>query len=54
MSGRSLRGKVAVAGVGETTYYRHGQAPEPELVLCLKAILAASEEMGAGARVAAE
>jgi acetyl-CoA acetyltransferase len=46
MSRRSLRGKVAVAGVGETTYYRHSQAPEPEFVMCLKAILAACADAG--------
>ncbi|PKQ09802.1 MAG: acetyl-CoA acetyltransferase [Alphaproteobacteria bacterium HGW-Alphaproteobacteria-12] len=46
MSDRSLRGRVAVAGVGETAYYRHSQAPEPEFVLCLKAILAACEDAG--------
>src|SRR5579859_5413988 len=46
MSERSLRGKVAVAGVGETAYYRHGQSPDPEFVLCLKAILAACEDAG--------
>ena len=46
MTRRSLRGQVAVAGVGETTYYRHGQAPEPEFVLCLKAILAAAQDAG--------
>jgi acetyl-CoA acetyltransferase len=46
MSERSLRGKVAVAGVGETTYYRHGQATEPEFVMCLKAILAACADAG--------
>ena len=50
MSERSLRGKVAVAGVGETTYYRHGNAPEPEFVLCLKAILAAAKDAGIDAR----
>jgi acetyl-CoA acetyltransferase len=50
MSERSLRGKVAVAGVGETTYYRHGNAPEPEFVMCLKAILAAAEDAGIDAR----
>jgi acetyl-CoA acetyltransferase len=43
---RTLRGRVAVVGVGETTYYRHGQSPEPEFVLCLKAILAACEDAG--------
>ena len=38
---RSIRDRVAVAGVGETTYYKHGQAPEPEVKLALQAILAA-------------
>jgi acetyl-CoA acetyltransferase len=37
---------VAVAGVGETTYYRHGQAPEPEVALALRAILAACADAG--------
>jgi len=46
MSERTLRGSTAVVGVGETTYYRHGQAPEPEFVLCLKAILAACADAG--------
>lgn len=46
MSARTLRGKVAVVGVGETTYYRHSQAPEPEFVMCLKAILAACADAG--------
>jgi acetyl-CoA acetyltransferase len=43
---RTIRGRVAVAGVGETTYYRHGQAPEPEVTLALKAILAACADAG--------
>jgi acetyl-CoA acetyltransferase len=43
---RTIRGKVAVVGVGETTYYRHGQAPEPEVTLALKAILAACADAG--------
>lgn len=46
MARRSLRGQVAVAGVGETAYYRHGKATEPEFVLCLQAILAACEDAG--------
>ena len=37
MSERSLRGKVAVAGVGETTYWRHGKAPHSEFKLALMA-----------------
>ncbi|MCU1689630.1 MAG: hypothetical protein JWN61_2270 [Pseudonocardiales bacterium] len=46
MAERSLRGKVAVAGIGETPYYKHGQAPDPEIVLALKAILAACDDAG--------
>src|SRR5919109_458251 len=43
---RTIRGRVAVAGVGETTYYRHGQAPEAEVALALRAILRACEDAG--------
>jgi acetyl-CoA acetyltransferase len=43
---RSLRGKVAVVGVGETRYYKHGQAPDPEVKLALQAILAACDDAG--------
>lgn len=46
MAERTLRGKVAVVGIGETTYYKHSQSPDPEFVLALKAILAASEDAG--------
>ena len=42
----NLRGKTAVVGVGETTYYKHGQSSDPEFVLVLKAILAACEDAG--------
>ena len=27
---RTLRGRVAVVGIGETDYYRHGASPDPE------------------------
>ena len=27
MAERSLRGKVAVVGIGETAYYKHGKSP---------------------------
>ena len=50
MSARTLRGKVAVAGVGQTPYYRHGESPDPEFVLCLKAILAACKDAGVDPR----
>jgi acetyl-CoA acetyltransferase len=46
MSKRTLRGKVAVVGVGETTYYRHGKSPHSEFKLALQAILAAAEDAG--------
>jgi acetyl-CoA acetyltransferase len=46
MSARSLRGKVAVVGVGETAYYRHGKSPHSEFKLALLAILAAAEDAG--------
>ncbi|MBK7951514.1 MAG: acetyl-CoA acetyltransferase [Deltaproteobacteria bacterium] len=42
----SIRGKVAIAGVGESTYYKRGQAKEPEYVLTLQAILAACRDAG--------
>ena len=43
---RSLRGKVAIAGVGETAYYKRGEAPDAEFKLALMAILAACEDAG--------
>lgn len=46
MSARSLRGKVAIVGIGETTYYKHGQSPDPEFKLALRAILAACADAG--------
>ncbi len=47
---RSLRGQVAVAGIGQTRYYKHGQAPEPEFKLALRAILAACADAGIDVR----
>lgn len=35
-----------MVGVGESAYYRHGKAPEPEFKLLLRAILAACEDAG--------
>src|SRR4030081_74606 len=46
MSKRSIRGRVAIVGVGETTYYKHGRAPESEFALALRAILSACEDAG--------
>ena len=43
---RHIRGQVAIAGIGETTYYKHGQAPDSEFKLALMAILNAAEDAG--------
>ena len=43
---RSIRGKVAVAGVAETTYYRQGRAEESEFKMCLDAIIGAAADAG--------
>ena len=44
MSAVTIRGRVAIAGIGETDYFEHGQAPEPEVALALRAILRACED----------
>ena len=46
MNNRTLRGKVGVVGVGETTYYKRGKSPDSEFKLALQAILAACEDAG--------
>jgi acetyl-CoA acetyltransferase len=46
MTERTLRGKVAIVGIGETPYYKHGKSPDPEFVLALKAVLAACADAG--------
>ena len=43
---RTLRGTTAIAGVGETMYYKRGQSPDAEFKLALMAILAACEDAG--------
>jgi acetyl-CoA acetyltransferase len=47
---RTLRGRVAIAGVGETEYCKRGEAKEPEFVLGLRAILAACADAGVDPR----
>ena len=44
MSAVTIPGRVAIAGIGETDYDEHGQAPEPEVALALRAILRACED----------
>ena len=43
---RTIRGRVAIVGIGETAYYKHGRAPESEFALALRAILRACEDAG--------
>lgn len=45
-SNGTLRGRAAVAGVGESLYYKRGQSPHDEFLLALQAILAACEDAG--------
>lgn len=44
MEWRNIRGRAAVIGVGESDYYKHGESPDPEFVLTIKAILAAARD----------
>ena len=46
MTNRTLRGKTAIAGIGETPYYRHGQSPDSEFKLALKAVVSACADAG--------
>ena len=46
MSERTLRGRVAVVGVGETPYYKRGQSPDAEFKLALAAIVEACKSAG--------
>ncbi|MCZ6502564.1 MAG: acetyl-CoA acetyltransferase [Gammaproteobacteria bacterium] len=45
-SDRTLRGKVGIAGVAETTYYKRGEAPDAEFKLALEAIVRACANAG--------
>src|SRR5260370_8382898 len=42
----SIKDKVAVCGLGETKYYKRGQAPVSEFQLACEAILKAVEDAG--------
>jgi acetyl-CoA acetyltransferase len=46
MTERTLRGKTVIAGIGETTYYKHGQSPHSEFKLALQAIIKACKDAG--------
>lgn len=42
----TIRGKVAIVGIAETTYYKRGGAKDPEFKLGLEAIIKAAEDAG--------
>ena len=46
MGNRTMRGEVAIIGVGETTYYKRGRSPDAEFKLVIEAILKASADAG--------
>ncbi|HEY6599189.1 MAG TPA: hypothetical protein VIZ30_07745, partial [Pseudomonadales bacterium] len=46
MTDRTLRGRVAVVGVGETPYYKRGQSPDAEFKLALAAVIEACKSAG--------
>jgi acetyl-CoA acetyltransferase len=50
MAERSLRGKTAIVGIGETTYYKYGQSPDSEFKLALQAVVKACEDAGISPR----
>ena len=41
-----MHGKAVVVGVGETTYYKHGQSPDTEFQLACSAIQRAADDAG--------
>ena len=45
-----LRGATAVVGIGQTSHYKRGTSPDPEMKLCLRAIVAACEDAGIAPR----
>ena len=50
MSEYTIKDKVAIIGVGETKYYKRGQAPVPEFRLACEAIMKAAEDAGIDVR----
>jgi len=46
MSGQTMKDQTAIAGIGETAYYKRGGAPVSEFQLTLEAILKAADDAG--------
>jgi len=47
---RTIRDRVAIAGVGETTYYKRGRSPVSEFELAVDAVTRAAEDAGMAVR----
>ncbi|MCA9844214.1 MAG: acetyl-CoA acetyltransferase, partial [Dehalococcoidia bacterium] len=45
-SERTIKGKVAIAGIGETRYYKRGAAEDAEFKMGLEAIIKAADDAG--------
>jgi len=50
MNEYTIKDKVAIVGVGETTYYKRGQAPVSEFRLACEAIISAADDAGIDVR----
>ena len=50
MTERSIRGKTAIVGLGETRYYKRGASPDPEFKMTLDAIKLAADDAGIDVR----
>ena len=47
---RTIRGKTAIVGLGETRYYKRGASPDPEFKMTLEAIINAADDAGISVR----
>jgi len=50
MSEATVKDKTAIIGLGETKYYKRGQAPIPEFRLACEAIIKAADDAGIDVR----
>ena len=50
MTDQTIRGRTAIAGLGETRYYKRGAAPDPEFKMTLDAIKLAADDAGIDVR----
>ena len=47
---KTIRGAAAIVGIGQTPYYKRTTSPDPEIKLCLRAIVSACEDAGIAPR----